>query len=75
MTSKTIGTISFLIDERKKEITEWLKKLISIPSENRYPDGYEAKAQNFIEDECGKLGLVIDSFLPTEIKVTLKKTE
>ncbi len=60
--------IKLLIKDRKNEIDAWLKKLISFPSENRYPDGFEADAQNFIENECKKNGFDVYTFLPTEIK-------
>ncbi|MDD3520973.1 MAG: M20/M25/M40 family metallo-hydrolase [Actinomycetota bacterium] len=68
MTENIKKIVSNQIEKRKKEIEEWLKKLISIPSENRYPEGFEAQAQNFIKDECKKCGFEIDTFLPTDIK-------
>ena len=52
---------------RKKEITEWLKSIVRFPSENRFPEGYEKDAQDFIEKECKDLGLITDVFLPTEV--------
>jgi acetylornithine deacetylase len=68
MTKDIKRSVYLQIEKRKKEIEEWLKKLVSIPSENRYPDGFEADAQNFIEDECRKCGLEVDTFLPTDIR-------
>jgi len=67
MTEYRHKLLKLQIEDRKKEIEEWLKELVSIPSENRYPEGFEAKAQNFIEEECRKCGLEVDSFLPTDI--------
>lgn len=56
------------ISARKREIIEWLKAIIRFPSENRFPKGYEKDAQDFIEKECKKIGLVTDVFLPNDIQ-------
>lgn len=56
------------IDEKKSDIIEWLKKLVSFPSENRPPVGFEAKAQDFIVSELENLGLNIETFRPDEIE-------
>lgn len=61
-------TIKLQINNRRDEILEWLKKLITFPSENRYPDGFEGEAQNFIESECRNCGFDVDVFLPTDIE-------
>lgn len=55
------------VQRRADEIIEWTKTLIGFPSENRPPDGNEAAAQKFIEDECRKLGLAVDTFAPNKI--------
>jgi len=67
-------TIKLQIDKRRDEVLEWLKKLIAFPSENRYPDGFEGEAQNFIESECRNCGFDVDVFLPTDIKDIKKHT-
>ena len=37
--------------KKKNEIINWSKKLISFPSENRPPNGFEAEAQKFLKKE------------------------
>jgi len=54
--------------KRKNEIINWSKKLISFPSENRPPNGFEAEAQEFLKMECLGLGLEVDTFAPDEIE-------
>ncbi|MDD5658814.1 MAG: M20/M25/M40 family metallo-hydrolase [Actinomycetota bacterium] len=56
------------IETRKDEIIEWIKILISFPSENRYPDGFEKQAQDFIKKECENCGFDVDVFSPLDIK-------
>ncbi len=60
-------TINKEVSKRKKEITGWLKSLVRLPSENRFPFGNEGKAQKFIEKECINIGLETDTFSPEEI--------
>jgi acetylornithine deacetylase len=55
------------IDKKKENIIDWTKKLISIPSENRPPFGFEKEAQDFFHQELSALGLTIDMFSPDEI--------
>ncbi len=56
------------IDKRKDEIIAWTKKLIEFPTENRPPCGFEGKAQQFLKNECLKLGLDVDMFYPDEVE-------
>ncbi|MGM0368115.1 MAG: M20 family metallopeptidase, partial [Actinomycetota bacterium] len=56
------------VDKRRDEIIAWTKKLITYPSENRPPNGFEADLQKFIERECKNLGLEVDTFAPDSIK-------
>jgi len=60
--------ISREVLKRKNEIITWSKKLISFPSENRPPDGFEGEAQEFLKKECLELGLEVDTFAPDEIE-------
>ena len=60
-------SITAEIVARKNEITEWLKAIVRFPSENRFPEGNEKSAQDFIEKECKELDLATDVFLPTEV--------
>jgi acetylornithine deacetylase len=55
------------IDERKAEILAWTTNLMRFPSENRPPSGAEGEAQEFLAQECRKLGWETDLYLPTEI--------
>jgi len=52
----------------EKDIIRWLERLVSIPSENRPPDGNEGPAQDFIEDACKTLGLEVESFRPVNVE-------
>ncbi|GAG77160.1 unnamed protein product, partial [marine sediment metagenome] len=49
MTDVNSQLIQEAVLKHSNEIIEWTKKLIRFPSENRYPDGYEYEAQQFIE--------------------------
>ncbi len=55
------------VDKRKDQILEWTKTLICFQSENRPPDGMESEAQDFINEECKKLGFETDVFRPDEV--------
>jgi acetylornithine deacetylase len=55
------------IFKRKSEITDWVSLLVRFPSENRFPNGNEGDAQNFIEKECSGLGLKTDMFSPEDV--------
>jgi acetylornithine deacetylase len=43
-----LSAISDWVEENRQEILDLNKKLVSIPSENRYPDGDEKKVQEFV---------------------------
>jgi len=55
------------VEARAEEIIGWVQALIRFPSENRYPDGNEGPAQEFVAEECRKQGWEVDVFSPEEI--------
>ncbi len=55
------------VSSKKEEIIEWAKTLIGFPSENRPPDGDEGEAQQFLKQECLKIGLDVDMFYPDRV--------
>ncbi|MGM0365851.1 MAG: M20 family metallopeptidase [Actinomycetota bacterium] len=55
------------VSSRKDEIIRWAQKLISFPTENKPPDGFEGQAQQFLAKECSKIGLDVDMFSPDEV--------
>lgn len=55
------------VDGHRHEILAFNKKLVSIPSENRYPTGDEAQVQEVIFSTLQALGCEMDRFLPTEV--------
>jgi acetylornithine deacetylase len=63
----TLQHIREEVNWRKEKILEWTKNLLRFPSENRPPEGFEAEAQVFIEEELRKLGFEIDRFIPDEV--------
>ena len=56
-----------IVLNKKDEIIEWLKVLISFPSENKPPHGYEKSAQDFIYNELTSVGLEVYRFRPDEV--------
>ncbi len=56
------------VEKRKPEIVSWLKEFIRYPSENKPPDGYEKDAQDFLEQECRKEGLITHRFSPESVE-------
>lgn len=60
-------TIRSAVKARADEIVEWVKTLVRFPSENRPPHGSEGPAQEFIAEECTRLSLEVDVFLPDEV--------
>jgi acetylornithine deacetylase len=56
------------VNRKKEQILQWTKTLIRFSSENRPPDGFEADAQVFINEECRKLGFETDIFVPDEVE-------
>lgn len=55
------------IEDQKDEILEWVKKLITFPSENKPPKGYEGEAQKFLANELSNLGLKVFNFSPDSV--------
>jgi acetylornithine deacetylase len=62
-----LSAISDWVEENRQEILDLNKKLVSIPSENRYPDGDEKKVQEFVVGCLEDLRCVTDVFLPTDV--------
>lgn len=67
MNNINLQVIQKAVSRYSNEIIEWTKNLIRFPSENRCPDGYEGKAQQFMEKECKNMGLDTDMFTPDEV--------
>jgi len=67
MNAIDLRAIRRAVKNRRSEIFEWTRELVTYPSENRPPDGYEGEAQNFIADECTELGFAVDTFTPGEV--------
>jgi acetylornithine deacetylase len=59
--------ISDWVEGHRHEILEFNRVLVSIPSENRYPDGDERDVQELVERSLGELGCHTDAFLPTDV--------
>lgn len=60
------------VGEHRQDILDFCRSFVSIPSENRYPTGDEAKIQSFIAEELKKMGCEVDVFLPTEVQGLLE---
>ena len=54
-------------EENRESILALNRSLVSIPSENRCPEGDEGEAQEFIERYLADLGCETDAFLPTDV--------
>ncbi|WP_052947579.1 M20/M25/M40 family metallo-hydrolase [Aneurinibacillus tyrosinisolvens] len=59
--------ISRWVDEHRQDILGLNKSLVSIPSENRYPNGDEKTVQEFVFQFLSQLGCEMDMFLPTDV--------
>ena len=55
------------VEENRRSILDLNRALVSIPSENRYPDGDEKKVQEFVDESLRDLGCITDVFLPTDV--------
>ena len=55
------------VENHSHEILDFNRALVSIPSENRYPDGDEEEVQKLVEKTLGELGCETDTFLPTDV--------
>ncbi len=64
----TFTKINKWIDEHREDILALNRKLVSIPSVNRYPNGDEAEVQGVIYHLLEELECETDMFIPTEVK-------
>ncbi|HEX6710090.1 MAG TPA: hypothetical protein VF068_07125 [Rubrobacter sp.] len=55
------------VEENRESILDLNRSLVSIPSENRWPDGDEREVQELVERYLGDLGCETDAFLPTDV--------
>lgn len=60
-------TVSEWVEDNRRNILDFNRTLVSIPSENRYPDGDEREVQKVVEEFLGQHGCETDVFLPTEV--------
>ncbi len=63
----TSEEIKKYVEKNRKEIIDWLKSIVSFPSENRPPVGYEGELQKYIIEELKSLGVEVYSFRPDEV--------
>ena len=54
-------------EENCESVLDLNRALVSIPSENRCPEGNEREVQEFVEQYLGDLGCETDAFLPTDV--------
>ena len=60
--------VSDWVEENRETILDLNRSLVSIPSQNRYPDGDEEEVQSFVERHLREtLGCETDVFLPTDL--------
>lgn len=60
--------VSDWVEENRETILDLNASLVSIPSQNRFPDGDEAEVQRFVERYLREtLGCETDVFLPTDV--------
>ncbi len=62
-----LDAINGWVEQNRRAILDLSRALVSIPSENRYPDGDEEKVQRFVEGCLRDLGCETDVFLPTDV--------
>jgi acetylornithine deacetylase len=55
------------VEENRESVLDLNRSLVSIPSENRCPEGDEGEVQEFVEQYLGGLGCETDAFLPTDV--------
>ncbi len=55
------------VEENRESVLDLSRDLVSIPSENRCPEGDEDEVQRFVEEYLAELGCETDSFLPTDV--------
>src|SRR3712207_8301632 len=61
------GAVDDWVEENRRTILDLNRTLVSIPSENRCPDGDEKRVQEFVEGYLEGLGCEADAFLPTDV--------
>src|ERR671915_769085 len=61
------GEIDDWVEDSHRTILDLNRTLVSIPSENRYPNGDEERVQEFVEGCLEDLGCRTDTFLPTDV--------
>lgn len=59
--------VSNWIEQHRQELIEQNKKLVGMPSMNRYADGDEWEVQTYVASRLQKLGMEVDQFEPTEV--------
>jgi acetylornithine deacetylase len=62
-----LEAINGWVEENRRTILDLNKTLVSMPSENRYPDGDEKEVQEYVEGCLKDLGCKTDTFLPTDV--------
>src|SRR5919108_1834799 len=55
------------VEDNRRTILDLNRALVSIPSENRYPDGDEEGVQRFVEGLLEDLDCETETFLPTDV--------
>lgn len=55
------------VDGHRKQLLEWNRELVSIPSVNSCTDGAEAEAQVYIRSRLENMNFEVETFLPTDI--------
>jgi acetylornithine deacetylase len=55
------------VEANRRRILELNRALVSIPSENRYPDGDEGRVQDLVARCLRDLGCETDVFIPTDV--------
>ncbi len=55
------------VEENRRDILDFNRTLVSIPSENRYPNGDEKDVQEVVEKSLQELGCETDTFIPTDV--------
>jgi acetylornithine deacetylase len=61
------GDINDWVEENRRAVLDLNRALVSLPSENRYPDGDEKRVQAFVEGYLEGLDCETDVFLPTDV--------
>jgi acetylornithine deacetylase len=59
--------ISDWVEGNRRDILDFNRTLVSIPSENHYPNGDEKDVQEVVEKSLQELGCETDTFIPTDV--------